>query len=120
MTDYAARKALAEAATAGPWVAGHSFINPEGSVDAPAHTYAYHHNKEANAAYIAAANPAAVLALLADLDAARKADARYETLAAKMRYSHGQGFSEFGRAGAAMAEEFWADKLDAARTGAGA
>ena len=76
MTDYSELKRLAEAATPGPWaldgiarVAGDQGAHPNNIAftavfdDMPRSAH--------NAAYIAAANPAVILAILAELDALR-------------------------------------------------
>lgn len=78
-TDRAALRAAAEKATPGPWEMKRSFISPD--IISPvglvvAVTIASDMKPsmdEANAAYIALANPAAVLALLDDVERMREA-----------------------------------------------
>lgn len=81
MTDYSELGRLAEAATGGRWVTDGEYVNEQGNVT---HAYVAHEDGgriaaalanclvktdeqcRANAAFIAAANPAAVLALIAE------------------------------------------------------
>ena len=104
MTDYSELKAAAEAATG---LAPHECDHCSYAV--------------ASRDFHRAANPAAVLALLADLDAARKADARYEALAETWRAEQAEyPIATTPRAeAAAAAVRLCARELDAARTGAG-
>lgn len=93
MTDYSELTLLAEAATGGRWVTDGEYVNEHGNV-----TYAYVAREDggriaealanclvktdeqcrANAAYIAAANPAAVLALIASLKHANEERDSYQ------------------------------------------
>ena len=86
MTDYIELERLAEAATGGRWVTDGDYVNEHGNVT---HAYVAHEDGgriaeafanclvktdeqcRANAAFIAAANPAAVLALLSENEALR-------------------------------------------------
>lgn len=73
MTDYSELKRLAEAATAGPWVSGGNWVSTvrgNSVADCP----------RGDEEFIAAANPAAVLALIAENEALRKDAERYRWL----------------------------------------
>jgi hypothetical protein len=71
--DYADLRALAEAATPGEWTIDHMLVIHTGSGWLHPAAYAVA-QVERDTTYIAAANPARILALLADLDAARAAE----------------------------------------------
>jgi hypothetical protein len=67
MSDYAELKRLAEAATPGPWVKTVDGVMPEGEKFGIFGNFGAT-NGESNREFIAAANPAVVLALLAERD----------------------------------------------------
>lgn len=89
--DWAALRRLAEAATPGPWRAEDGYRSPDvldahGLVVAATITSDMRwRDDSANGAYIAAAHPAAVLALLDQRDAARAQAERWDTEAAASR-----------------------------------
>ena len=98
MTDYSELKRLAEAATPGPW-RWLRFDEDEGAyhslrdeVDAPVvsafgvHTEGRIETDDSNAAYIVAASPSVILAILAELDALRANGESFERAALR---SHG-------------------------------
>lgn len=85
MSDHSELKKLAEYATPGPWVAQHpnagqrgSEVASEGGLNQVCADLG-----PSNALYIAAANPAAVLALIAEVEALRKDAERYKWLSAE-------------------------------------
>lgn len=71
MSDYSELKRLAEAATPGPWAYDGSYVCPARTEDGTTYVELWRsiadcHQPE-NTKFIAAANPAAVLALLAEV-----------------------------------------------------
>ena len=70
MTDYSELKRLAEAATPGPWKKTVDGVMPEGRGFGIFGNFGATDGEE-NRAFIAAANPAAVLALIAEVEALR-------------------------------------------------
>lgn len=88
MSDYSELKRLAEYATPGPWVAQHpnagqrgSEVASEGGLNQVCADLG-----PSNALYIAAANPAAVLAMIAEVEALRKDAERYRWLRDKQTF----------------------------------
>lgn len=71
MSDYRELKRLSEAATPGPWVKTIDGVMPEGEKFGIFGNFGAN-NGEANRGFIAAANPAAVLALIAEVEGLRK------------------------------------------------
>ena len=67
MSDHSELKRLAEAATPGPWVKTVDGVMPEGEKFGIFGNFGAN-NGEANREFIAAANPAAVLSLIAEVD----------------------------------------------------
>ena len=67
MSDYRELKRLSEAATPGPWVKTIDGVMPEGEKFGIFGNFGAN-NGEANRGFIAAANPAAVLALIAEVE----------------------------------------------------
>ena len=67
MSDYSELKRLSEAATPGPWVKTIDGVMPEGEKFGIFGNFGSN-NGEANRGFIAAANPAAVLALIAEVE----------------------------------------------------
>ena len=94
MTDYSELKRLAEAATRGGWTAGHYKRTPtvfwekdNGTTPiATVHDLAIsggdykNDSGEDNCKFIAAANPAVILAILAELDALRDENKRFRSV----------------------------------------
>ena len=70
MSDYSELKRLSEAATPGPWVKTIDGVMPEGEKFGIFGNFGAN-NGEANRGFIAAANPAAVLALIAEVEGLR-------------------------------------------------
>ena len=81
MSDYSELKRLSEAATPGPWVKTIDGVMPEGEKFGIFGNFGAN-NGEANRGFIAAANPAAVLALISEVEQL-KADLQGELSAAK-------------------------------------
>lgn len=71
MSDHSELKRLAKGATPGPWVKTVDGVMPEGEKFGIFGNFGAN-NGEANREFIAAANPAAVLALIAEVEALRK------------------------------------------------
>lgn len=76
MSDYSELKRLAEAATPGPWAYDGSYVCPARTEDGTTYVELWRsiadcHQPE-NTKFIAAANPAAVLALIAEVEGLRK------------------------------------------------
>lgn len=76
MSDHSELKRLAEAATPGPWAYDGSYVCPARTEDGTTYVELWRsiadcHQPE-NTKFIAAANPAAVLALIAEVEALRK------------------------------------------------
>lgn len=76
MSDYSELKKLAEAATLGPWAYDGSYVCPARTEDGTTYVELWRsiadcHQPE-NTKFIAAANPAAVLALIAEVEALRE------------------------------------------------
>lgn len=70
MSDYSELKRLSDAATPGPWVKTIDGVMPEGEKFGIFGNFGAN-NGEANRGFIAAANPAVVLALIADVEGLR-------------------------------------------------
>ena len=75
MSDYSELKRLAEAATPGPWAYDGSYVCPDRTEDGTTYVELWRsiadcHQPE-NTKFIAAANPAAVLALIAEVEGLR-------------------------------------------------
>jgi hypothetical protein len=108
MTDIQKLKALAEAATPGPWVKTIDGVMPEGAkfgiFGNPTSE-----NGAANREYIAAANPAAVLELIAEIELLREECEAHLELIGKQGAAHMHEklgtFDEYQNANASLANE---------------